>query len=74
MDKAFINIYDITGQLIRRYEVTGSNSQNGNLPKTSGKDVNYLSISSSDLGNGIYFYKLETKGQVLGSKKMVVIK
>ncbi len=59
-EKAYINIYDLTGKPIKGYEVHSSS--------------NSLIISSQDFLQGFYIYKLETKDVVLGSKKMIVIK
>ncbi|MBI4931197.1 MAG: T9SS type A sorting domain-containing protein [Bacteroidetes bacterium] len=60
IEKAFINIYDITGKLISAYEVSSIN--------------NKLTISSGDMENGVYLYKLESNGQTFGSRKMIIIK
>lgn len=60
IEKAFINIYDITGKLINGYEVNSKN--------------NKLVISSGGFENGVYLYKLESNGEIFGSKKMVIIK
>ena len=60
IEKAFINVYDITGKLINGYEVHNKN--------------NTLIISSKDFSEGVYIYKLETNGEILGSKKMIIMK
>lgn len=60
IDKAFINIYDISGQKIKSYEVTSKK--------------NILILSADDFSNGMYFYKLENNTATFGSKKMVITK
>jgi len=60
IEKAFINVYEITGKKISSYEVNNKG--------------NKIVISSEKMENGVYIYKLETKGITLGSRKMVIIK
>jgi len=56
----YINIYDITGKQIKRLEVNHTD--------------NALLISANEFENGVYIYKLESRGEILGSKKMIIIK
>ncbi|MCC6581902.1 MAG: T9SS type A sorting domain-containing protein, partial [Phycisphaeraceae bacterium] len=60
VNTAYINIYSITGKRISSHEVNNKN--------------NKIIISSDNLENAVYIYKLESNGQVLGNKKMIIIK
>ncbi|MBI4947670.1 MAG: VCBS repeat-containing protein [Bacteroidetes bacterium] len=66
-EKAHINIYDVTGKLLRSYEVTTP------FPSGRGGD-GLLVISANDFEDGVYMYNLETNGMILGNKKMIIIK
>lgn len=59
-EKAHINIYDVTGKLISSNEVTNKN--------------NMVTLSANDFESGVYIYKLEMNGEILGNKKMIIIK
>ena len=60
-----VTIYNVIGQVVRTYSVTGGSNQ---LVKWDGKDSR-----GNTCGSGIYFYKLSTPS-VNQSKKIVVVK
>jgi hypothetical protein len=59
-DKGEFSIYDITGRKIADYELTTGN-------KT-------ITVSETNLNNGIYFYTYKINGSVEQSEKIVIIK
>lgn len=60
-NSADLNIYDITGSIVKHISITGK----GNLA---------IKINAEDLNNGLYKYALIVDGVVIGSKSMVVTK
>ena len=60
-DKGELNLYDLRGLLIRKYSLqSGENNQ--------------LFINESELGNGVYFYKVMVNDELKSSDKIVIIK
>ncbi|MFY9310168.1 MAG: T9SS type A sorting domain-containing protein [Bacteroidia bacterium] len=59
-DKAELDIYDIAGKLLYKYELDISDNQ--------------LSISHKGLNNGIYLYKIKINEQIVKSSKLIIIK
>lgn len=59
-DIAELDIYDITGKLVYKYELNVSENQ--------------LAISHKGLSNGIYLYKIKVNEQVVKSSKLIIIK
>jgi hypothetical protein len=58
--EASMNLYDVTGKLINRY----------NLQNTTG----VIEINEAQLQNGIYFYRILVKGITVNTNKIVIIK
>ena len=59
-EKAELSIYDLSGRKVKSYFLTGENNQ--------------LSISETDLQEGIYFYTVISNGNQIKQDKIVVIK
>lgn len=60
IDKAQLDVYDITGILILSYELPADKSK--------------LQINTDDLLNGIYLYKVMVNGKINQNNKLVIIK
>jgi hypothetical protein len=63
-------LYDITGHEVKRMKF-GAGTQGGNAG-TNQISWNGKSMGNEVVGNGMYFYKIISGDQVIGSGKMVV--
>ena len=59
-DKAIMEIYDVSGKLIRSYSLNPASNQ--------------LILNEDKLNNGAYFYQLRVNNQLVQSDKLIIIK
>ncbi len=58
VNSGFINIYNFTGSLVRKIELS--------------KNTGDIKVYSQDLEKGVYFYSLVVNGYTLHTKRMIV--
>jgi hypothetical protein len=66
---AELKIYNIKGQLVKRFSADNSSEFSKGSVLWNGKDSSNKSVSS-----GVYFYKLDVNNKILVSKKMILLK
>lgn len=57
--KALLKIFDLTGRMVEYHIIKG---------------LGQLQINSSDLNDGLYFYEIESEGQIIVKEKLVIVK
>ena len=55
-----MNLFDITGRLIKSYNLAGGNHT--------------LTITDNELQNGVYFYRVNVNGKMVHIDKIAIIK